>query len=965
MFGMSFGLGLWNAQQKSGAPASPVTETPVISLATTGELTITCATSGATIYYTRNGDDPNPDEVWHPTNYPDSWTFEYDPDAFLQTKIPITFKAIAVKNDVSSDVATMEPEDMIKNCHLADVAALGGTAAVGDSEALDAEIAYIKANDLYDKIGYLISKDFGHRIGTDQTDPDARPYGVAMSFDDGHNTVKSIMDVYMKGNDDEGYKQRGTLFMAMGLLDTAGFLTTAQAEALAADGHEFGDHGYSLCKGYTGMDYRGGDEPPTGKITTSAGNSLNFTGATAHIANRITLSNPGVETPAEIVTVNGNNITVTLRYSGGITSTLATVKAAIEATPAAAALVTMTLTETPETTSTPAPATYVVLTIFYDGWGSLTPQEQYNELYMQDQAHFLNGDIPASEWFAPHGGPGSAGDGKPRTDEMWTPYMYLIAQHRRYNRPTGAQPTNESHLGLHNHNLNIGALVNYLTLDLDAMAANKYIAFTYTHNVYPNTDLETFLDNCATKGVPVMSYQQAHEALNAYCTKYINLVKRDFQVISWMDKYIPLSAAQNGIIVFTCDYAELGADPAAIVARYQGLGYDVAFWTDESAEAVACLLGDAAANKFMDEEPVTLSASDDWFTPTNTDNLWMARSFADYGSLAVNKTNRTPVTFTGTSAPDITGGGSLNITGTTTYYAAKQWDPPYTRDGAHIRIYASKETDSPILFNNVGSGLKMSTVNNLTDQLTALDLLCPQKMLARGLDVAPADDSYMPFAQPGGGLFADIPWHYLSNIVMLLAGGQSGVKTACHFGGTIDERMNLLYSCSQIYLCGGGLTGGLDKLCETSCPYVPTIIDIRYNNLTGSIPADIGRFVNVTTLNLHYNNLSGAIPTEIGNLSKLVTLNIGRNALTSYTQGTFKTTQTALKYIYMTDNTISSETDIDNIIADVLAMVQVTGVTGGALGISGTGMGTPSATGLANIATLAAAPYSWTIIYST
>ncbi len=52
------------------------------------------------------------------------------------------------------------------------------------------------------------------------------------------------------------------------------------------------------------------------------------------------------------------------------------------------------------------------------------------------------------------------------------------------------------------------------------------------------------------------------------------------------------------------------------------------------------------------------------------------------------------------------------------------------------------------------------------------------------------------------------------------------------------------------------------------------------NNLTGSIPPEIGNLTNLETLNLLWNNLTGSIPPEIGNLTNLEILNLSHTSLT-------------------------------------------------------------------------------------
>jgi hypothetical protein len=81
-----------------------------------------------------------------------------------------------------------------------------------------------------------------------------------------------------------------------------------------------------------------------GSITTD-GKSLDFTSvAFGNNGMTITLVDPGVTTPAEVVTHTANSITVTLKYSAGITSTLTTVKTAIDNDVDAHAMVTVAIT---------------------------------------------------------------------------------------------------------------------------------------------------------------------------------------------------------------------------------------------------------------------------------------------------------------------------------------------------------------------------------------------------------------------------------------------------------------------------------------------------------------------------------------------------------------------------------------------------------------------------------------------
>ncbi len=59
-----------------------------------------------------------------------------------------------------------------------------------------------------------------------------------------------------------------------------------------------------------------------------------------------------------------------------------------------------------------------------------------------------------------------------------------------------------------------------------------------------------------------------------------------------------------------------------------------------------------------------------------------------------------------------------------------------------------------------------------------------------------------------------------------------------------------------------------------------TELSLYNNQLTGSIPPEIGNLTNLTYLFLENNQLTGSIPSEIGSLTNLVRLYLGDNQLT-------------------------------------------------------------------------------------
>ena len=54
-------------------------------------------------------------------------------------------------------------------------------------------------------------------------------------------------------------------------------------------------------------------------------------------------------------------------------------------------------------------------------------------------------------------------------------------------------------------------------------------------------------------------------------------------------------------------------------------------------------------------------------------------------------------------------------------------------------------------------------------------------------------------------------------------------------------------------------------------------LDIDHNELTGSIPTELGNLINITQIDLDENNLNGTIPTEFGRMTKARAIELSKS----------------------------------------------------------------------------------------
>ena len=97
-------------------------------------------------------------------------------------------------------------------------------------------------------------------------------------------------------------------------------------------------------------------------------------------------------------------------------------------------------------------------------------------------------------------------------------------------------------------------------------------------------------------------------------------------------------------------------------------------------------------------------------------------------------------------------------------------------------------------------------------------------------------------------------------------------------GIVINHENNVKFKVSKLVLYNLELTGEIPT-------EIGKLVNLEYlilplNKLTGEIPTEIGKLCNLKWLHLNYNRLTGKIPTEIGKLSNLVDLIMFCNDLT-------------------------------------------------------------------------------------
>jgi formylglycine-generating enzyme required for sulfatase activity/Leucine-rich repeat (LRR) protein len=83
------------------------------------------------------------------------------------------------------------------------------------------------------------------------------------------------------------------------------------------------------------------------------------------------------------------------------------------------------------------------------------------------------------------------------------------------------------------------------------------------------------------------------------------------------------------------------------------------------------------------------------------------------------------------------------------------------------------------------------------------------------------------------------------------------------------------------------------------------MLELRENNLTGTLPFSIGNFSYLKRIDFYFNNIGGNIPASIGNLSSLEDLSLPKNQLTGTIPDTIGNLQ-GLIFLYLNENQLSN-----------------------------------------------------------
>lgn len=124
--------------------------------------------------------------------------------------------------------------------------------------------------------------------------------------------------------------------------------------------------------------------------------------------------------------------------------------------------------------------------------------------------------------------------------------------------------------------------------------------------------------------------------------------------------------------------------------------------------------------------------------------------------------------------------------------------------------------------------------------------------------------------------------------------------------GTIPAELGLLSNLSQLDLSKAGSAVSLSSTIPSEIGLLVNLgsLSFRGNDLNGTIPSEIGNLVNLQSLDLSTNKISGVIPESVGSLGGLQLLDLSRNDFTGQLPLTFGQL-VKLEQLQLAENSIS------------------------------------------------------------
>ena len=126
--------------------------------------------------------------------------------------------------------------------------------------------------------------------------------------------------------------------------------------------------------------------------------------------------------------------------------------------------------------------------------------------------------------------------------------------------------------------------------------------------------------------------------------------------------------------------------------------------------------------------------------------------------------------------------------------------------------------------------------------------------------------------------------------------------TSNNLSGSIPAELGNLTNLAGLALENNSLSGNIPS--ELGNLTNLNNLTLDNNSLTGSIPAELGNLTNLLYLMLNSNSLAGSIPSELGNLTYLEFLNLGNNSLSGSIPSELGNLEN-LDSLYLGDNSLT------------------------------------------------------------